>query len=72
MAFEDLSVTRAHGLAFKVATMWATLSVPNNAGMTMDDIDPLAGQVGKSREVCRCREPLRLEAPIWLGEAARS
>ncbi len=30
---------------------------------TMNDIDPLAGQVGKSREVCRCREPLCLEAP---------
>src|SRR5258708_13797579 len=25
-------------------------------------VNPLAGQVGKSREVCRCREPLRLEA----------
>src|SRR5271168_5482683 len=25
-------------------------------------IDPLAGQVGKSRKVLRCREPLRLEA----------
>ena len=27
------------------------------------NVDPLAGQVGKSREVCRYREPLRLEAP---------
>ncbi len=25
-------------------------------------VDPLAGQVGKSREVLRCREPSRLEA----------
>jgi len=24
-------------------------------------LDPLAGQIGKSREVLRCREPLRLE-----------
>ena len=28
----------------------------------MHKVDPLAGQVGKSREVLRCREPLRLEA----------
>ena len=28
----------------------------------MHEVDPLAGQVGKSREVRRCREPLRLEA----------
>ena len=28
---------------------------------TMHDIDPLAGQIGKSREVCRCCKPLRLE-----------
>src|SRR5262249_51734778 len=28
---------------------------------TMDDIDPLAGQIGKSREVRRCCKPLRLE-----------
>ena len=27
----------------------------------MDDIDPLAGQIGKSREVRRCCKPLRLE-----------
>src|SRR5262249_1830767 len=29
------------------------------------EVDPLAGQVGKSREVRTCREP------IWLGDAAR-
>jgi len=26
------------------------------------EVDPLAGQVGKRREVLGCREPLRLEA----------
>ena len=28
----------------------------------MNAVDPLAGKIGKSREVLVCREPLRLEA----------
>jgi hypothetical protein len=37
-------------------------------------VDPLAGQVGKSREVLRCREPLRFEAAhlAWRSCAALS
>ena len=38
---------------------------------TVHKIDPLAGQVGKSRKVLDCREPLRFEAPHLLGEAAQ-
>jgi hypothetical protein len=38
---------------------------------TMHKVDPLAGQLSNSREVLGCREPLHLERPIWLGEAAQ-
>ena len=33
-------------------------------------VDALAGQIGECSEVLGSAEPLRLEAPIWLAEAA--
>jgi hypothetical protein len=59
MAVEDavllLTVSRAH----------TRIHVEHDASRraaTVHEVDPLAGQVGKRREVPRCREPLRLEA----------
>jgi len=37
----------------------------------MHKVDPLAAQVGKSREVLRVREPLRLE-PAHLARRSRT
>ena len=37
----------------------------------MHEVDPLAGKIGKSREVLRCREPLRLE-PAHLARRSRT
>src|SRR5262249_38083264 len=41
---------------------------------TVHKVDPLAGQIGNSREVLGCREPLRLEAahPARRSRAALS
>src|SRR5271169_6601450 len=62
-----LAVGRAH----------ARIHVENDASRrpaAVHKIDPLAGQVGKSREVLVCREPLRLEAAhlAWRSRAALS
>src|SRR6266446_7801860 len=59
-----MTVPDAHLLR---AMRWAhaRIHVEHNApwrAAVVYEVDPLAGQVGKSREVRRCREPLSFEA----------
>ena len=59
-----MAVPDAH-LLLAVGRAHARIHVEHDASRraaAMHKVDPLAGQVGKSREVLRCREPLRLEA----------
>ena len=52
-------------LLFAVGRAHARIHVEHDTSRwatAVHKVNPLAGQVGKSREVCRCREPLRLEA----------
>src|SRR5262249_59680846 len=60
-----MAVPDAH-LLLAVGRAHARIHVEHDATgwpSAVHKVDPLAGQIGNSREVLGCREPLRLEAP---------
>src|SRR5262249_56254101 len=59
-----MPVPNAH-LLLAMGRAHARIHVEHDASrraVTVHKVDPLAGQIGNSREVLGCREPLRLEA----------